>query len=310
MYFHKRKRWRWPFSFSLSSTVWHFKQKLFRASTWLLLSPTNNSSGKNFLRAAQMNMNFATWGHLMMSILPRYSSFTTFSSSLTATPDLFTSSTPCSTVKEHQTSTPLPRLELTGAFKAAGEGSVEFRVILVVLQWRSSFQTELWRGWGPSHQPRKHHPLHRHHDNKQNLTPHAGQHGEMKLANVEFLNLFGQVSYSQCQLTVVTSSSADIHKQHRRRWRSACTCSKVHTCTYALLRDLLQKNKSLLSSLSTDFSLHFPRMQMEDYKYISVLGRGHFGKVATHRSSPWLVEEASCGFPHSVECYLGIAGRI
>uniref|UniRef100_A0AAX7VJM4 protein kinase C n=1 Tax=Astatotilapia calliptera TaxID=8154 RepID=A0AAX7VJM4_ASTCA len=37
--------------------------------------------GKNFLRAAQMNMNFATWGHLMMSILPRYSSFTTFSSS-------------------------------------------------------------------------------------------------------------------------------------------------------------------------------------------------------------------------------------
>uniref|UniRef100_A0A7N6AFT7 Protein kinase N3 n=1 Tax=Anabas testudineus TaxID=64144 RepID=A0A7N6AFT7_ANATE len=34
--------------------------------------------GKNFLRAAQMNMNFATWGHLMMSILPRYSSFSTF----------------------------------------------------------------------------------------------------------------------------------------------------------------------------------------------------------------------------------------
>uniref|UniRef100_A0A3B4FHC3 Protein kinase domain-containing protein n=1 Tax=Pundamilia nyererei TaxID=303518 RepID=A0A3B4FHC3_9CICH len=44
--------------------------------------------GKNFLRAAQMNMNFATWGHLMMSILPRYSSFTTFSSSFSATPDL------------------------------------------------------------------------------------------------------------------------------------------------------------------------------------------------------------------------------
>uniref|UniRef100_A0AAQ4RTC6 Protein kinase N3 n=1 Tax=Gasterosteus aculeatus aculeatus TaxID=481459 RepID=A0AAQ4RTC6_GASAC len=43
--------------------------------------------GKNFLRAAQMNMNFATWGHLMMSVLPRYGSFTTFSSSLYATPD-------------------------------------------------------------------------------------------------------------------------------------------------------------------------------------------------------------------------------
>lgn len=78
-----------------------------------LSCPTNNSSGKNFLRAAQMNMNFATWGHLMMSILPRYSSFTTFSSSPTATPDLLTNHTPRSTVKEHQTSTPLPRLELT-----------------------------------------------------------------------------------------------------------------------------------------------------------------------------------------------------
>ncbi|KAA8592445.1 hypothetical protein FQN60_017900 [Etheostoma spectabile] len=44
--------------------------------------------GKNFLRAAQMNMNFATWGHLMMGILPRYSSFTTFSSPLSTTPDL------------------------------------------------------------------------------------------------------------------------------------------------------------------------------------------------------------------------------
>ncbi|KAJ0068219.1 hypothetical protein NL108_017551, partial [Boleophthalmus pectinirostris] len=46
---------------------------------------------KNFLRAAQMNMNFATWGHLMMSILPRYSSFSTFSSSFhtSTTPDVF-----------------------------------------------------------------------------------------------------------------------------------------------------------------------------------------------------------------------------
>ncbi|KAL6114906.1 uncharacterized protein ACO6RY_05572 [Pungitius sinensis] len=43
--------------------------------------------GKNFLRAAQMNMNFATWGHLMMSVLPRYGAFTTFSSSLYAAAD-------------------------------------------------------------------------------------------------------------------------------------------------------------------------------------------------------------------------------
>ncbi|XP_053276702.1 serine/threonine-protein kinase N2 [Pleuronectes platessa] len=57
--------------------------------------------GKNFLRAAQMNMNFATWGHLMMSILPHYSSFTTFSS----TPDPTANSTD---EKEPPISAPLP----------------------------------------------------------------------------------------------------------------------------------------------------------------------------------------------------------
>ncbi|XP_034152303.1 serine/threonine-protein kinase N2-like isoform X3 [Esox lucius] len=41
----------------------------------------SKEKGKNFLRAAQMNMNFATWGHLMMSILPQCSSFTTLSPS-------------------------------------------------------------------------------------------------------------------------------------------------------------------------------------------------------------------------------------
>ncbi|KAF7660009.1 hypothetical protein LDENG_00290220 [Lucifuga dentata] len=63
--------------------------------------------GKNFLRAAQMNMNFATWGHLMMSILPRYSSFTTFSSSLSTPPDLAANNNPSPSEKEPQTN-PLP----------------------------------------------------------------------------------------------------------------------------------------------------------------------------------------------------------
>ncbi|XP_068166319.1 serine/threonine-protein kinase N2-like [Antennarius striatus] len=61
--------------------------------------------GKNFLRAAQMNMNFATWGHLMMSILPRYSSFTTFSSSVSTSPDLVASNTPHSSEEEPQATT-------------------------------------------------------------------------------------------------------------------------------------------------------------------------------------------------------------
>uniref|UniRef100_A0A1A8R5C8 protein kinase C n=1 Tax=Nothobranchius pienaari TaxID=704102 RepID=A0A1A8R5C8_9TELE len=64
--------------------------------------------GKNFLRAAQMNMNFATWGHLIMSILPRHSSFTTFSSHLSMTSDLITSSTLHLAEKKPQNTTSLP----------------------------------------------------------------------------------------------------------------------------------------------------------------------------------------------------------
>ncbi|KAK9522078.1 hypothetical protein VZT92_018568 [Zoarces viviparus] len=64
--------------------------------------------GKNFLRAAQMNMNFATWGHLMMSVLPRYSSFTTFSSSLSTTPNLGADNTQRPAEREPERTTPLP----------------------------------------------------------------------------------------------------------------------------------------------------------------------------------------------------------
>ncbi|XP_047237425.1 serine/threonine-protein kinase N2-like isoform X1 [Girardinichthys multiradiatus] len=64
--------------------------------------------GKNFLRAAQMNMNFATWGHLMMSILPHYSSFTTFSSHLSTTSDLIGNSTPHPTEKKPELTSSLP----------------------------------------------------------------------------------------------------------------------------------------------------------------------------------------------------------
>ncbi|MCI4394377.1 hypothetical protein PGIGA_G00168010 [Pangasianodon gigas] len=44
--------------------------------------------GKNFLRAAQMNMNFATWGRLMMSVLPPCSSTITAMSPPLASTDL------------------------------------------------------------------------------------------------------------------------------------------------------------------------------------------------------------------------------
>uniref|UniRef100_I3K8X6 protein kinase C n=1 Tax=Oreochromis niloticus TaxID=8128 RepID=I3K8X6_ORENI len=90
--------------------------------------------GKNFLRAAQMNMNFATWGHLMMSILPRYSSFTTFSSSFSATPDLVANNAPHATEKEPQTTTSLPSaVHRTSSVPALQEKPVEdFKYISVL----------------------------------------------------------------------------------------------------------------------------------------------------------------------------------
>ncbi|KAF6733915.1 Serine/threonine-protein kinase N2 [Oryzias melastigma] len=63
--------------------------------------------GRNFLRAAQMNMNFATWGHLMMSILPRYTSFNTFSSHPSMSPDPVASSPP-DPAEEEPPSAPSP----------------------------------------------------------------------------------------------------------------------------------------------------------------------------------------------------------
>ncbi|XP_076587365.1 serine/threonine-protein kinase N2-like isoform X2 [Chaetodon auriga] len=148
--------------------------------------------GKNFLRAAQMNMNFATWGHLMMSILPRYSSFTTFSSSLSTTPDLVANNTPRPTEKEPQTTTPLPS---------------EAPVIRLSITEDQPSPTSQDQGDNTS--------------------------------------------------TIITAA----HK-----------ASSVPA---------LQENLSSINNReeSEDQPVSALKMQMEDYKYISVLGRGHFGKV-------------------------------
>ncbi|KAF7217615.1 serine/threonine-protein kinase N2 [Nothobranchius furzeri] len=50
--------------------------------------------GKNFLRAAQMNMNFATWGRLMMSVLPPCSSLEPISPPLPASASSLTLGSP------------------------------------------------------------------------------------------------------------------------------------------------------------------------------------------------------------------------
>ncbi|KAM3611008.1 uncharacterized protein V6R79_012224 [Siganus canaliculatus] len=140
--------------------------------------------GKNFLRAAQMNMNFATWGHLMMSILPRYSSFTTFSSSLSTSPDLVTNLQRPAEKEPHPTSQP------------PGETSVI------------------------------------------------------------------RLSISEDQ-----PSSTNIDQEDET--------STVTTNTHKTSSVPPSQEKAL----SNGTKGHEAQMQVDDYKYISVLGRGHFGKV-------------------------------
>ncbi|XP_065807956.1 serine/threonine-protein kinase N2-like isoform X1 [Labrus bergylta] len=149
--------------------------------------------GKNFLRAAQMNMNLATWGHLMMNILPRYSSFTTFSSSLSPTPDAMTNNASRPPEKEPHTTTALPS---------------EAPVIRISLDEDQTSPSGL--------------------DRKDDAS------------------------------TIITTAE---HKT-----------SPVPAS---------QGKQSSINGTeeSEDQSVSALKMQMEDYRYISVLGRGHFGKV-------------------------------
>ncbi|XP_074495594.1 serine/threonine-protein kinase N2-like isoform X1 [Sebastes fasciatus] len=150
--------------------------------------------GKNFLRAAQMNMNFATWGHLMMNILPRYSSFTTFSSSLSMSPDLLANIMSRPPEKEPQTTTPLP--------------SEAPEIRLSITEDRPS-PTSL--------------------DQTDNDAPSIITTAEHKTSSL---------SASQEKLSSINNTEG-----------------------------------------SEDQPVSALKMQMEDFKYISVLGRGHFGKV-------------------------------
>ncbi|XP_010765529.1 serine/threonine-protein kinase N2-like [Notothenia coriiceps] len=148
--------------------------------------------GKNFLRAAQMNMNFATWGHLMMNILPRYSSFTTFSSSIYTPPDLVANNPPPPTEKKPLATTPLP------------SESPEVRLSLTEDQ--------------PS--------------------PTSLQPGEDPPAIITTAHKTSSVPASQENLSSINNKEE-----------------------------------------SGDQPVSALKMQMDDFKYFSVLGRGHFGKV-------------------------------
>uniref|UniRef100_H3DH38 protein kinase C n=1 Tax=Tetraodon nigroviridis TaxID=99883 RepID=H3DH38_TETNG len=161
--------------------------------------------GKNFLRAAQMNMNFATWGHLMMSILPRYSSFTTFTS---ATPDLFTNNARRSAAEERRTS-PLPRLDDAPVL-------------------RLSFEEDRAPPTSPEDNP-----------------------------------------------TSIVAAAAN----HSSPPRLDHTVLQPQTFKNTHLLPVSTEGQTPFSPVSSDTCLRFPRMQTDDYQYISVLGRGHFGKV-------------------------------
>ncbi|XP_033973506.1 serine/threonine-protein kinase N2-like [Trematomus bernacchii] len=148
--------------------------------------------GKNFLRAAQMNMNFATWGHLMMNILPRYSSFTTFSSSFYTPPDLVANNSPPPTEKEPLATNPLP------------SESPEVRLSLT------------------EDQP----------------PPTSLQPGDDPPAIITTAHKTSSVPASQENLSSINNTEE-----------------------------------------SGDQPVSALKMQMDDFKYFSVLGRGHFGKV-------------------------------
>ncbi|XP_059193544.1 serine/threonine-protein kinase N2-like [Centropristis striata] len=149
--------------------------------------------GKNFLRAAQMNMNFATWGHLMMSILPRYSSFTTFSSPLSTAPDMVANNSPRPTEKEPQTTSPLP------------SEAPEIRLSI------------------SEDQP----------------SPNSLDQGDDTPSTI----------------TTATHNTASVPAEQHK-------LSSINN-----------------TEGSEDQPVSALKMQMEDFKYISVLGRGHFGKV-------------------------------
>ncbi|XP_029915279.1 serine/threonine-protein kinase N2-like [Myripristis murdjan] len=148
--------------------------------------------GKNFLRAAQLNMNFSTWGHLMMSVLPHYSTFTSFSSSLSMPADSVANSTPA-TERDPPTTTPLPS---------------DVPVIRLNISEDQPSPTGLDQG---------------------NSVP-------------------GPISTAQ-----KTPSTPALQENQ----------SSINTTT----------------ERSGDQPVSALKMQMEDFKYISVLGRGHFGKV-------------------------------
>ncbi|XP_076007171.1 serine/threonine-protein kinase N2-like [Genypterus blacodes] len=149
--------------------------------------------GKNFLRAAQMNMNFATWGHLMMSILPRYSSFTTFSSSLSTPSDPAANNNPSPSEEGPQTTNPLP-------------------------------------------------------------------------SDVPVLRL----NITQDQLSPTSLDQGDNVPT------IICTAHKTPSLPTLQEKQLSLNNES---DGNEDPPVSPLKMQMEDFRYISVLGRGHFGKV-------------------------------
>lgn len=182
-------------------------------------------------------MNFATWGHLMMSILPRYSSFTTFSSSLTTTPDLFATSTPHSTVKENQTTTPLPRLESTNTFRDPREGLTKFKVALFLCCFAAmlQFSDSALKKIGPPPPAQETTPPPSSPWQQTNPQPPLSTTWWTEEWHIFNSSLVIHRNHNVNALTAITSSFADILKQQGRRWRSACIHSKVHNCSSALL---------------------------------------------------------------------------
>uniref|UniRef100_A0A087Y6G2 protein kinase C n=3 Tax=Poecilia TaxID=8080 RepID=A0A087Y6G2_POEFO len=167
--------------------------------------------GKNFLRAAQMNMNFATWGHLMMSILPHYSSFATFSSHLSTTSDLIGHSPPNPTERKPDPTSSLPR-------------------VLYMLN------TEI--------------PI---------ITSNRSK----------VVSLFSETPLLRLSISEDQPPPIDIKQQENIITKEEKTQISIHPPSSPNTAEECEDQP--VSPLK--------RMKVEDFKYTSVLGRGHFGKV-------------------------------